>query len=145
MYVSLSISSILAKALKIIHLLVTMLAAGSTGFWPRCSTVPFHVKRVGQHRLLPGTVFIINTILHRRGGVCGPHPPSFTMLEENKTEKRGLCLLLSIFFPFHRSFLVSTSRLMLKVLWRIYMKLKLWGEVSYWADRQIRTKLTSYS
>ena len=74
MYVSLSISSILAKALKIIHLLVTMLAAGSTGFWPRCSTVPFHVKRVGQHRLLPGTVFIINTILHRPGVCAGPHP-----------------------------------------------------------------------
>ena len=46
--------------------------AGSTGFCP--STVSFHVKTGGQAGRLPGTVFIINTILHRPGVCAGPHP-----------------------------------------------------------------------
>ena len=38
------------------------------------STVSFHVKTGGQAGRLPGTVFIINTILHRPGVCAGPHP-----------------------------------------------------------------------
>ena len=49
-------------------------------------------------RRLPGTVFIINTILHRATGVCAPHPAAQGNFTSNKRKSRPIYQTYRDFF-----------------------------------------------
>ena len=53
-------------------------------------------------RRLPGTVFIINTILHRATGVCAPHPAAQGNFTSNKIKSRPI-------YQTHREFFFNFS------------------------------------